>query len=354
MRWRPSWPTARSRCPTACRPRSRWSDPGRRVTATTPPTSRSSSRRRPAPTRAPSPTSSPTRLRAADGISDVEVAGPGFLNITRRGGRPGPGRGRRRRGRGGVRLVRRVRRARRSTSSSSRPTRPARSTSAASAGPRSATRSAGSSTTTGAEVTREYYFNDHGAQIDRFSSLAAGRAPRAEPAPEDGYGGQYIHDIAAAVVAAAPRRPGPARRRSRAGGLPRGRRRHDVRRDQDRRCTTSASTSTSTSTRTTLHDSGAVERAIERLTEMGNTYERGRRALAAHRAVRRRQGPRDHQVRRHPGLHLRRPRLLPRQARARLRPLLHHARRRPPRLRRPDEGDVQRLRRRARARTSRS
>ena len=52
----------------------------------------------------------------------------------------------------------------------------------------------------GGEVTREYYFNDHGAQIDRFSrSLVA--AHLGEPAPEDGYGGAYIHDIAARVVA---------------------------------------------------------------------------------------------------------------------------------------------------------
>jgi arginyl-tRNA synthetase len=52
----------------------------------------------------------------------------------------------------------------------------------------------------GAQVTREYYFNDHGAQIDRFArSLVA--AYRGEPAPEDGYGGQYIGDIADRVVA---------------------------------------------------------------------------------------------------------------------------------------------------------
>ena len=55
----------------------------------------------------------------------------------------------------------------------------------------------------GAEVTREYYFNDHGSQIDRFSrSLLA--SAKGEPAPEDGYGGQYVHDIAAAVVAERP------------------------------------------------------------------------------------------------------------------------------------------------------
>lgn len=54
----------------------------------------------------------------------------------------------------------------------------------------------------GAEVTREYYFNDHGNQIDRFaSSLLA--AARHLPTPEDGYGGQYIADIAATVQAQA-------------------------------------------------------------------------------------------------------------------------------------------------------
>ena len=47
----------------------------------------------------------------------------------------------------------------------------------------------------GAEVTREYYFNDHGAQIDRFvRSLVA--AAKGEPAPEDGYAGTYVSDEA--------------------------------------------------------------------------------------------------------------------------------------------------------------
>ena len=55
----------------------------------------------------------------------------------------------------------------------------------------------------GARVTREYYFNDHGAQIDRFArSLDA--AARNEPTPEDGYAGDYIGEIAATVVAGRP------------------------------------------------------------------------------------------------------------------------------------------------------
>jgi len=53
----------------------------------------------------------------------------------------------------------------------------------------------------GASVTREYYFNDHGAQIDRFAkSLVAAHEGR--PTPEDGYGGAYIADIARRVALA--------------------------------------------------------------------------------------------------------------------------------------------------------
>lgn len=55
----------------------------------------------------------------------------------------------------------------------------------------------------GATVVREYYFNDHGAQIDRFAlSLIA--SAKGEPTPEDGYAGGYITDIAAQVLQKAP------------------------------------------------------------------------------------------------------------------------------------------------------
>ena len=63
----------------------------------------------------------------------------------------------------------------------------------------------------GAAVTREYYFNDHGTQIDRFAvSLLA--AARGQEAPEDGYGGAYIAEIAARVTSdeLAAGRPAPA------------------------------------------------------------------------------------------------------------------------------------------------
>jgi arginyl-tRNA synthetase len=57
--------------------------------------------------------------------------------------------------------------------------------------------------TQGAKVVREYYFNDHGAQIDRFTnSLIA--AAKGEPTPDDGYAGDYIKDTAAQVLAKEP------------------------------------------------------------------------------------------------------------------------------------------------------
>src|SRR6202012_3465208 len=57
--------------------------------------------------------------------------------------------------------------------------------------------------TQGAAVTREDYFNDHGAQIDRFASSLIASA-KGEPTPEDGYAGTYITDIAAQVLQKAP------------------------------------------------------------------------------------------------------------------------------------------------------
>jgi len=55
----------------------------------------------------------------------------------------------------------------------------------------------------GATVTREYYFNDAGAQIDRFA-LSLMSAAHGRPVPEDGYAGDYIAEIAQQVLAAEP------------------------------------------------------------------------------------------------------------------------------------------------------
>ncbi|WP_448759844.1 arginine--tRNA ligase [Actinomyces oricola] len=63
----------------------------------------------------------------------------------------------------------------------------------------------------GATVTREYYFNDHGTQINHFTaSLLA--AARGQETPADGYGGAYITEIARQVTVGelAAGRPDPA------------------------------------------------------------------------------------------------------------------------------------------------
>ncbi|MFB9662121.1 arginine--tRNA ligase [Glycomyces mayteni] len=55
----------------------------------------------------------------------------------------------------------------------------------------------------GAKVTSEYYFNDAGSQIDNFSASLLASA-KGEPTPENGYGGAYIADIAAEVLKRRP------------------------------------------------------------------------------------------------------------------------------------------------------
>jgi len=122
----------------------------------------------------------------------------------------------------------------------------------------------------GAEVTREYYFNDHGAQIDRFSKSLLASA-KGEPPPEDGYGGEYIHEITADVVEARPDVKDMPDEEA-----------QEVFRDVGVELMFAE-------IKQSLHDfgvnfdvyfheddlhrSGAVARAVERLTALGNTYE---------------------------------------------------------------------------------
>lgn len=55
----------------------------------------------------------------------------------------------------------------------------------------------------GGKVTREYYFNDHGSQVDRYAqSLEA--AALGQPVPENGYAGEYVVDIARQVIEKVP------------------------------------------------------------------------------------------------------------------------------------------------------
>ncbi|OBF86372.1 arginine--tRNA ligase [Mycobacterium sp. 852002-51163_SCH5372311] len=125
--------------------------------------------------------------------------------------------------------------------------------------------------TQGAEVVREYYFNDHGAQIDRFaSSLVA--AAKGEPTPADGYAGAYIGDIAAQVLEKAPD----------ALSLPESEMRETFReigvdlmfahiKESLHEFGTDFDVYTHEDS---MHTSGRVEEAIARLRETGNIYEK--------------------------------------------------------------------------------
>ena len=128
----------------------------------------------------------------------------------------------------------------------------------------------------GASVTREYYFNDHGAQIDHFASSLLASA-RGQETPEDGYGGAYIGEIAQRVVAdgAAAGRPDPV-------GLPDDEA-AEVFRARGVELMFDSIKSELHAFRSdfdvffhedSLHTSGAVERAIARLRERGVIEER--------------------------------------------------------------------------------
>jgi arginyl-tRNA synthetase len=124
-------------------------------------------------------------------------------------------------------------------------------------------------TAQGADVTREYYINDAGVQIDRFAeSLLA--AAQGKPTPEDGYPGEYVTEIAQQIVDTVP---GVLE-------LPEGER-HTVLRDNGVRMMLDQLTSS-------LHDfgtdfdvyfhesdlyaSGAVDRAVATLKATGSIY----------------------------------------------------------------------------------
>jgi arginyl-tRNA synthetase len=142
------------------------------------------------------------RLRKASGIASVEIAGPGFLNIRLSadslGGlarvvvEAGPAYGQNRALAGQNLNLEFV---------SANPTGPVHIGAVRWAAVGDAL--ARILQASGAAVTREYYFNDAGSQIERFArtlrEVAHGR-----PVPDDGYSGTYIDEIAAQVVALEP------------------------------------------------------------------------------------------------------------------------------------------------------
>jgi arginyl-tRNA synthetase len=125
--------------------------------------------------------------------------------------------------------------------------------------------------TQGAEVVREYYFNDHGAQIDRFvNSLVA--AAKGEPTPEDGYAGSYISDIAAQILQKDPEvltySDAQTRETFRAIGV-------DLMFTHIKHSLHEFGTDFDVFTHEdSMHTSGRVQQAIAKLRETGNIYEK--------------------------------------------------------------------------------
>ena len=122
----------------------------------------------------------------------------------------------------------------------------------------------------GADVVREFYINDRGVQMDRFgASLMA--AANGRPIPDDGYHGAYIIELAASIAADHPdyltlpddeqlvafREAGYARQlRQQQEVLSQFRTEFDV-----------------WSSERALHESGAVERGLDQLRSQGHVYE---------------------------------------------------------------------------------
>lgn len=124
----------------------------------------------------------------------------------------------------------------------------------------------------GGDVAREFYINDRGVQMDKFGASVM-EAAHGRPVPEDGYHGAYITDLAAAIIAEDPdildqpeadqlvafREAAYAKQlRQQQQVLSLFRTHFDVWKSERE-----------------LHDSGAVERGLERLREQGHVFEEG-------------------------------------------------------------------------------
>ena len=122
----------------------------------------------------------------------------------------------------------------------------------------------------GQQVTREYYFNDSGAQIGNLGASVAA-LKRGEPVPEDGYQGAYVHELVAAVpddIWAAATTDG-ADTAAVIGRWAAGRVREGIEASLE---ALGVHFDVWTS-EARLHDEGWVARAVERLRERGHVYE---------------------------------------------------------------------------------
>ncbi len=122
----------------------------------------------------------------------------------------------------------------------------------------------------GQRVTREYYFNDSGAQVDHLgASVIAVR--EGTPIPEDGYHGDYVADLARALPDELPR-DAVARGEEPAAAAGRWAS-EQIRAGIEASLATLGVHFDVWKTEGSLHTEGWVERAIERLRAAGHLYE---------------------------------------------------------------------------------
>ncbi len=122
----------------------------------------------------------------------------------------------------------------------------------------------------GAEVTREFYINDRGVQMNHFAASIIAAA-LGEPTPENGYAGGYIDDLAKAVEAAQPG----------IFALPPGERLEAVRevayaiqlKEQQDTLEGFHTHFDVWFSERSLHDSGSVPETLQRLKDLGHVYE---------------------------------------------------------------------------------
>ena len=116
----------------------------------------------------------------------------------------------------------------------------------------------------GADVTREFYINDRGRQMDLFGQSVQAAA-QGNPIPEDGYQGQYIGDLAKEVVATNPGITSSEEFREAA---------YQVQLAQQQQVLETFHTSFDVwFSERSLHESGAVEHGVDKLRSQGHVFE---------------------------------------------------------------------------------
>lgn len=124
----------------------------------------------------------------------------------------------------------------------------------------------------GADVTAEYYINDAGAQMDKFA-LSVLAAAKGQPTPEGGYPGAYIGDLAKVVVEQRPDVTELPEDDAVAVVRPLA---YKAQLDEIRTTLERFGVFFDVwFSENELHEGGAVEKAVERLREQGHVYDEG-------------------------------------------------------------------------------